>query len=157
MSKLDRRNQARQIQRNKHQDHVKALNIFHKRGGAPKIVTVVPLCENANAQSAVISLSSSLDLQETIPEFGLVVMDADRFKQRLGYILTQRHLIPVLDACRLADVVILVLSAEEEVDSYGETILKCIESQGVSNIITVVQVCMHHCWMGIKLTVMKGP
>lgn len=140
MSKLDRRNQAKQYQRKKYQEHVKASKLFGGRGGAPKVVAVVPLCEEINTQAAVESLNSSLDIQADVPGSGLVSVDVERFKQKLDYILPQSHLIPVLDACCVADFVVLILSAEQEVETYGEHLLKAIESQGVSTVITVLQV-----------------
>ncbi|KAI9791873.1 MAG: hypothetical protein M1816_003418 [Peltula sp. TS41687] len=139
LSKLDRRNQAKQNQRKKHQEHIKSSNIFSGRGAAPKIVAVVPLCEDVNAQAAVESLNSSLDIQADVPSSGLVSVDVERFKQRLEYIIPQNHLIAVLDACRVADFVVLILSAEQEVETHGEHLLKAIESQGVSNVVTVIQ------------------
>ncbi|KAI7053494.1 ribosome biogenesis protein TSR1, partial [Hortaea werneckii] len=42
------------------------------------------------------------------------------------------------DAARIADFVLFVLSAEEEVDEVGEQILRCIEGQGVSTVLTGV-------------------
>lgn len=140
MSKLDRRNQARQNQRKKHQELLKSSNIFNGHGGAPKVVAVVPLCDDVNAQAAVESLNSSLDIQADVPSSGLISVNVERFKQRVEFMVLQRHLIPVLDACRMADFVVLILSADQEMDDYGEHLLRGIESQGVSNVITVVQV-----------------
>ena len=44
-----------------------------------------------------------------------------------------------MDACRVADFVICILSPDEEVDEAGELILRSIESQGLSTLYTVVQ------------------
>lgn len=64
----------------------------------------------------------------------------DRFKQKLQYIIPQdRDFRTALDACKVADFVIFILSAIEEVDEYGETLLRAIESQGISNVSTIVQ------------------
>jgi pre-rRNA-processing protein TSR1 len=55
------------------------------------------------------------------------------------YLIVKRDLLAALDACRVADFVVFILSAHEEVDAEGELILKSVESQGISNTFTVVQ------------------
>ncbi|KAK5077578.1 ribosome biogenesis protein tsr1, partial [Cryomyces antarcticus] len=140
MSKFDRRNQAKQKRMTNHADHVKATSVFSGRDGAPRTVAVVPLCEGLSASAAVKSLNSSLDVEDEVPDNGWVRMNVDRFKQKLQYIVVgRRDLLQALDACRVADFVVFVLSPEQEVDETGELMLKSIESQGVSNVLTVVQ------------------
>ena len=48
-------------------------------------------------------------------------------------------MLAVLDGCKVADYVLLVLSANTEVDTFGQTLIRGIETQGVSNTYTVVQ------------------
>lgn len=139
MSKFDRRNRAKQLRLNKDQEHAKATNVFAGKDGAPRIVAIVPLCGDVSASAAVRSLNASLDITEEVPDAGWVRTNVDRFKQKVQYLVVQRDLIASLDACRIADFVVFVLSGEEEVDEEGETILKAIESQGVSSCFTVVQ------------------
>jgi pre-rRNA-processing protein TSR1 len=80
-----------------------------------------------------------LDLEEEVPEAGWTRVNVDRFKQKLQYLVVQRDLMACLDACRVADFIIFVLSCEEDVDEEGELILKAVESQGISNCFTVTQ------------------
>lgn len=79
MSKFDRRNQARQKQNTKHKEHQRDLNVFQGRDGAPRIVALVPLCDDANAAAAVRSLTGSLDVDIDVPEEGIVRADIDRW------------------------------------------------------------------------------
>ena len=151
MSKLDRRNQARQNQRKKYQAHVKASSIFNGRQGAPKIVAVVPLSADINVQATVKLLNSSLDIESYVPDMGLASVAVERFKQQLEYIVLQKQLVAVLDGCRMADFVLLILSAEHDVDVHGEQLLKAIESQGIPNVISVVQVCLPNSSMVYRL------
>ncbi|KAI9717036.1 MAG: hypothetical protein M1812_004971 [Candelaria pacifica] len=139
MSKLDRRNQARQKQNNKHQEHLKATNIFAGRDGAPRIVAVIPLTEDGDAGTAARTLNASVDTEGVVSNSGIVQACVDRFKQKLEYVLVKRELVAALDACRIADFVVFILSAQEEVDELGELMIKAIEGQGVSNVVTVVQ------------------
>jgi pre-rRNA-processing protein TSR1 len=142
MSKLDRRNQARQKQQLKHQVSAKASNLFHGRDGAPRIVAFIPLCENTNAQLAAQKLNESLDINMDLPEEGVIQLNIERFKQKVQYILVKRDMVTALDACRVSDFVVFILSPNQEVDELGELLIRSIEKQGVSNVLTVVQVCL---------------
>lgn len=48
-------------------------------------------------------------------------------------------MLAVLDGTKAADFVLFVLSANNEVDEFGETIIRSVESQGVSNTVVCVQ------------------
>ncbi|KAH8811541.1 hypothetical protein F5884DRAFT_700182 [Xylogone sp. PMI_703] len=139
MSKFDRRNQARQKQQAKHKEHLKETNVFAGRDGAPRIVAVIPLCEDVDAAAAVRSLDGSLDIGVDVPGQGLARIDIDRFKQKIQYVILKRDLLACLDAARVADFVVLILSPEQEVDPLGELILRSVESQGLSTLLTTVQ------------------
>jgi pre-rRNA-processing protein TSR1 len=139
MSKFDRRNRSKQMRINKDNEHAKATNVFAGRDSAPRVVAIIPLCSDISSASAVRSLNSALDIDQEVPEAGWVRTNVDRFKQKIQYLVVKRDLLATLDACRVADFVVFVLSAEEEVDDEGELILKSIESQGLTNSFTVVQ------------------
>ncbi|KAJ4356225.1 ribosome biogenesis protein tsr1 [Didymosphaeria variabile] len=139
VSKFDRRNRAKQMRINKDHEHAKVTNVFNGQDGAPRIVAVIPLCSDVSAAAAVQSLNASLDINEEVPDAGWTRVNVDRFKQKVQYLVVQRDLLASLDACRIADFVVFILSGQEEVDKEGEIILKAIESQGISNTFTVVQ------------------
>lgn len=124
----------------KHAEHVEATKVFAGRDGAPRVVAVVPLTEDVSAKLAVRSLNGCLDLEEDVPEQGVARVNIERFKQKVQYLIVGRDLLAALDACRVADFVVFVLSAEQEVDQLGELILRSVESQGVSNVLAAVQV-----------------
>jgi len=139
MSKLDRRNQAKQRRVAKDQSHIQATNVFAGKDGAPRVVAVVPLCDDLDLETAMRNLNSSVDIETPVSSAGLTQVRVDRFKQNLAYLVVKKDLFAALDACRVADYVLFVLSAEEEVDEMGEQILRCVEGQGVSNVYTAVQ------------------
>jgi pre-rRNA-processing protein TSR1 len=139
MSKFDRRNRAKQMRLNKDSEHAKATNVFAGKDGAPRIIALIPLCADISTAAAARSLNASLDIDEEVPEVGVASANVDRFKQKIQYLVVKRELLACLDACRIADFVVFVLSANEEVDAEGELILKSVESQGISNTFTVVQ------------------
>ncbi|KAI0884682.1 DUF663-domain-containing protein [Annulohypoxylon maeteangense] len=138
MSKFDRRNQAKQRQLAKHKEHQKETSIFSGRDSAPRIVAVVPLCADVNVTTAIQSLNKSLDIESEVTETSFRV-PVDRFKQKLQYVPVKRDLTASMDAARVADYVVFVLSSEVEVDALGELIIRSVENQGMSTLFTAVQ------------------
>ena len=136
MSKLDRKNQAAQKRQAKHQENVKSTSIFAGQNGAPRIVAVMPLCHGLDAKAAVQKLNQSVDLFADISSQNAVRVD--RFKQNISYVPVEYDLRAALEVCRVADFIVLLLSPIEEVDEHGELMLKAIEGQGVSNVLTMV-------------------
>jgi len=154
MSKIERKNHARPKREVKGRQHEEARSVFQEREGAPRICAVVPLCVGVNGgrvrrglegaartvdaseeQSGNVNVGEMMDDQEE----GWTRFEAERFRQKIQWLVVRRDLVAVLDACRVADFVILALSATEEVDEQGEMLLRCIEGQGVSNVFVVVQ------------------
>lgn len=52
--------------------------------------------------------------------------------------LPYRRLYAALDACKVADYVIFALSSEVEVDTWGDTLLRALQAQGLPEVLTVV-------------------
>lgn len=139
MSKIDRRNQAKQRRLNNQAEREEKGGVFNGRDGAPRIVAVISLCEDIAQSEVLKNLNSSVDVEEAPPENGGAWrLEIPRFKQKVQYLTPRRDLLECLDACRLADFVLFVMSSEEEVDDLGEQMLRCIESQGVSTVLTGV-------------------
>lgn len=138
MSKLDRRNQAKQRQLEKAREHQRETSVFSGKDGAPRNVAVIPLCTDSDTAAAIQSLNSSIDIGAGVQNACFRV-PVDRFKQKVQYIPLKRDLTACLDAARVADFIVLVLSAEVEVDDLGELILRSVESQGMSTLFTVIQ------------------
>ncbi|KAJ5916817.1 Ribosome biogenesis protein tsr1 [Penicillium tannophilum] len=138
-SKLDRRNTARQRQALKHQEKAQANSIFTGQNGAPRHVAVVPLSTDIDIAAVISSLNESVDVSTEVSADSITRVRIDRFRQSLLYVPSKYDLLSALDVCRMADFVILVMSPEVEVEEEGELLLRSIESQGISNVMTVVQ------------------
>lgn len=139
MSKINRRNQARQLRQLKHQDNLKASSVFAGQHGAPRIVAVVSLCTDTDPSAAVWKLSQDDIEREEIPPKGLFRIRVDKFKQNVIFVPVGLGLVSALDACQVADFVIFLLSPTQEVDQYGEMLLRAVEGQGLSDVFTMVQ------------------
>ncbi|KAL8806388.1 MAG: hypothetical protein Q9200_005068, partial [Gallowayella weberi] len=139
MSKIDRRNQAKQLRQIKHKNTLSSTTVFAGPNGAPRVVAVVPLCEDCDAHSAIQKLNqsfgSNIDTHIDCP----LRVRVERFAQTILYAPVRRDLVPALNACRVADFVLFLLSPDQEVGESGEQLIRAIESQGVSNVLTLVQ------------------
>ncbi|OOF99414.1 hypothetical protein ASPCADRAFT_126327 [Aspergillus carbonarius ITEM 5010] len=138
-SKLDRRNQARQKQQLKHQEKAQSVSIFSGQNGAPRHVAVVPLSVDIDVAAIIKALNESVDVSAEISSDAATRVRVDRFRQTLQYIPAKYDLMNAMDVCRMADFVVLALSAQVEVEEQGELLLRSIEGQGISNVIAMVQ------------------
>jgi pre-rRNA-processing protein TSR1 len=71
MSKIERRNKARQLQQTKSKDVERETRVFRGRDAAPRIVAVVPLCSDVSSAMTVKALMASLDIEGECPEAGI--------------------------------------------------------------------------------------
>ena len=138
MSKLDRRNQAKQKRLAHREHHAKAFNVFAGQDGASRVVAVVPLCFDVVVEDVIKSLNKSLDIYQEVSA-GPVRVDIHRFKQKITYLPVPRDIVHAMDIARVADYVLLVFSATQAMDDQGENIVRCIEGQGISNVYSLVQ------------------
>ncbi|KAL8736430.1 MAG: hypothetical protein Q9166_000222 [cf. Caloplaca sp. 2 TL-2023] len=139
MSKIDRRNQAKQIRQTKHKENVKSTSVFAGYDGAPRVVAVLPLCEDCDASSAIRRLNQSIGPDTDMPIEGPIRVRVERFGQNILYVPVKRELVTAINACRVADFVILLLSPDQDLRDKDEQLIRAIESQGVSNVLTMVQ------------------
>jgi pre-rRNA-processing protein TSR1 len=64
---------------------------------------------------------------------------ADRFKTSLQFLsVPYRQMYAALDACKVADYVVFVLSSTVEVDPWGDTLLRTLQAQGLPEVVTVL-------------------
>ena len=151
LSKLDRRNQAKQKRLASRHAHLDAASVFAGKHGAPRIVAVVPLSDRVDGVQVVKSLAAGADVEidvkvvkSSIAAEGRIRVEFERFKQRLQFVLGRADTISVLDTCRLADFVLFVISPEDVLlDEWAQELLKVVESQGVSNVLVAIQVMMN--------------
>lgn len=139
MSKFARKNQARQKLIHQHKKKEDADRIFHGRDGAPKHVAVLPLSANVDIRAAVQQLNDSVEVADEVSHEGVIRAKVDRFRRNLLYIPVGQDVLGALDACRLADFVILLQAANEPVDEAGDMLIRAIEGQGISNVLAVAQ------------------
>ncbi|KAH9058794.1 ribosome biogenesis protein tsr1 [Lactarius vividus] len=155
-SKLNRRNRSKQIQLRKRQSLLSAVSIFGGVDGASRIVAVIPLCEDVDSRSAVSALSTSLGLPDDTGQESIRKIKVERFKSSLQFIqLAFGDFYACLDACKVADYVVFVLSPSVEVGTWGETVLRTLQTQGLPDVVPVVAPG-HHTDPKARLGVLKS-
>ncbi|ORX57411.1 DUF663-domain-containing protein [Hesseltinella vesiculosa] len=138
-SKTDRRHAAKMLQQKKRDEVTRMHRIFEGRTGAPKIVPILNLCPDSDSDRAIAGLYQTLDLTPPADPSVPNVLHAERFKQKLQLFPLRRNFLDVMDAFKVADYAILLLSADVEVDSFGINCLLGILNQGLVNVVPVVQ------------------
>ncbi|TWW77045.1 pre-rRNA-processing protein TSR1 homolog isoform X2 [Takifugu flavidus] len=136
--KIDRRNKANQLRRNKKDMILTEKRRLGGRDGPPHLVAVVSLHTDADASSVTKMLRretvGGIVHQEQCvsglgDSFGLIL---PRFKQRFTFLhqdTADMH--SLLDMAKIADSLLFVLDAAEGWDDYGDYCLSCLFAQGL--------------------------
>ena len=138
MSKLARRNQARQLRVHHQEKRLNESGIFRGKDGSAKHIAVVPLSISVDTQRAIKQLNDSVEVTQQSAPNGAVHVHIERFKRNLLYITASMELLNSLDVCRLADWVLLVMSVDQELGQTEDVLLRAIEGQGITNVVVVV-------------------
>lgn len=127
----------------KFKEKAQTTGIFNGQNGAPRQVAVIPLSVDVDVAAAIRGLNESVDVSNaSVSGESLSRVRIDRFRQSVQYVPAKYDVVNALDVSRMGDFVVLVLSAEIEVEEQGELMLRAIEGQGISNVMAVVQVCV---------------
>ncbi|RMD41773.1 hypothetical protein DV735_g3343, partial [Chaetothyriales sp. CBS 134920] len=138
MSKLARKNQAKQLRQRLGQLQDREAQIFHGPDAAPKHVAVVPLTPSVDVAAAIARLSQSVDA--TAPnDANPNTVRVERFRRTLRFIPAPFDLLGAIDVCKLADWVVFVLAPDQAYDEQTDTLLRAIEGQGMTSFTAVVE------------------
>lgn len=141
LSKIDRKNQARQLKDNKILETKLTRKIFEGSNGVEKIVTIIPLTDDLSASEIIEKLL--LSIEEPSNDFqvpSITNIKVNRFRSNLKVIIPDpTNLLSILDATKVSDFTIFGISATSEVDpEYGESILRAVIAQGIGSVIGVL-------------------
>ncbi|KAF8134242.1 ribosome biogenesis protein tsr1 [Boletus edulis] len=140
-ARLNRRNTQKQAQAAKRASLVTSTRIFNGVDGAPRIVAVIPLCEDVRTIDAVRALATSVteDLDGINENSPIWTMKTQRFKTSLQFLPVRygRHW-EALDAAKAADYVLFLLSPTVEVPETGDTLLRTLQAQGLPTVVSAI-------------------
>jgi pre-rRNA-processing protein TSR1 len=158
-ARLNRRNTQKQGQAAKRASLITSTRIFNGVDGAPRIIAVIPLCEDICTVDAVRALATSVTedvdgISENSPIWKMKyvfelfystsfthppLVRAHRFKTSLQFIPVRygRHW-EALDAAKAADYVLFLLSPTVEVPEAGDTLLRTLQAQGLPTVVSAI-------------------
>lgn len=138
-NRLNRINQSQQL-RKKKRDNVLLQKRVGSYRGPPKIVAIIPLSSEINPQNL---------LEECLREGTTTTSDAghnssvyySQFKAHVTFITAKLDVMSVLDAAKLADIIILAIDAESEeiISDMGAICLSAVKAQGCPDLLCCVQ------------------
>ncbi|XP_068601560.1 pre-rRNA-processing protein TSR1 homolog isoform X1 [Brachionichthys hirsutus] len=145
-NKMDRRNRANQLRRNKKDLVLTEKRRLGSRDGPPHLVAVLSLHAEIDAGAVTKLLRGEgaggvVHREEFVSgisdSFGLIL---PRFKQRFIFLKTSMADIhSLLDVAKIADSLLFVLDPTEGWDSYGDYCLSCLFAQGLPSHALVCQ------------------
>ena len=135
-SKVDRKNTSRLNLLKKKSDLNSTKKLYSGACGIPKVVALVPLCPDVDAENVLQWMSQ----QTNASAHSMGIMNASFHNQKIQFIPTKRHLMQILDAVKVADIVMFIVSAKEEVDAFGEKCMSLLKAQGMPAAASVIQV-----------------
>jgi len=135
LGKVDRRNKAVQLRKIAREEVQARKRQVGGVGHAPLLISVVPLTGHLvdRVPALVERLAGCIEDTQTVKSGNVTHMAIQRFKQRMSVISPNFDSIQsVLDTCKVCDSVVFLLSATQESDEWGETVLSSVLAQGLS-------------------------
>jgi pre-rRNA-processing protein TSR1 len=146
MSKIDRKNQAKQKAQQKQRLAENEAKKFTGRSGAPRVVAVISLGEDSMIDESGLEASAIKDLLASVDsevEYKRTHASSyiERFKKNMRFIPVRNGLLlEALAACRSADYILFALPATGELQEHSQHLLSCIAAQGMTNTFAAVKV-----------------
>ena len=132
VSKHDRKNSAKMILIKKNKEILSHKKLYSGSLGMPKVVALVPICPDVDAAECLKSLSDQLFC-------GMGLVNVNFNNQKIQFIPTKRNILEIMDAAKVANLVIFIVSANEQVDFFGERIMSLVKAQGISGTASIIQ------------------
>ncbi|XP_074621651.1 pre-rRNA-processing protein TSR1 homolog [Acropora palmata] len=130
--KANRRQQAKKIREKRREEVLEQKRKTGKHGSPPHLIVIIPLSSSCDCDKAVQLLSECDSDGALYPSSSAVTLVSQQLKQRFTfYKLKYGDLYSVLDAVKVADSLLFLLSATHPVDAFGEKCLSCIFAQGL--------------------------
>ena len=139
MSKLARKNQAKQLRQHHKEKQDQESQIFNGADGAPKHVAIVPLSAKVDVQAAIAKLNESVDVETVSSTSGTIKARIEWFRRNLLYLPARFDLFDAIDVSKMADWVVFVLASDQHYDEDVDAMLRAVEGQGLTSFAAAVQ------------------
>ncbi|XP_049848585.1 pre-rRNA-processing protein TSR1 homolog [Schistocerca gregaria] len=135
--KLERRNRAKQVQKNKHKAFMAKNRLGHVNQGPPKFIAMVALSSQIDLDCSMSFLLQHIGFSKDQIAFctensGPVVVSVPKVKSRFCiYKLSCHSLESMMNIIKACDFVLFFMSMDEPIDSRGRSILSALLAQGL--------------------------
>ncbi|XP_055958411.1 pre-rRNA-processing protein TSR1 homolog [Patella vulgata] len=133
MKKTERKNQSAVLRKQKREEAFEKKRQRGTSGTPPTFVVIVSLHRDVNTDSCLECLKTCDDeLIVKRNEQGITHFTIPRFKKRASFFIPEYgNLNALLDAVKVADTLLLLISPQDGIDDYGEYCLSCLFGQGL--------------------------
>lgn len=139
-ARVDRIHQRKQEQKKRREELLALSRKFTGAKGIPKVIAIVALCPNLDTNKVVQKFFEANDTEfACFPADGIVQLYLKNHKQKLQLISVKRNLLDVLDAAKISDYVLFVVSATRPVDHFGHVCLSALKAQGLPRVVACAQ------------------
>ncbi|GAB5367097.1 hypothetical protein AAMO2058_001200300 [Amorphochlora amoebiformis] len=143
----NRRNHARQIQRNRRDDILQAKRIGG-RGGPPRIIAIIPISAGANVigiRECILKRANGSKFYNGEERQYTTSIKVDGRDRGLIFLDPQRDPVSVLDAAKIADVIVPVIECTGDsdgfkVNSLGDHLVTLLKAQGLPSVVGVTTI-----------------
>ncbi|XP_072027418.1 pre-rRNA-processing protein TSR1 homolog [Amphiura filiformis] len=141
LNKINRRHQAHQRRQKRRDEILSKRRCVGGRDTAPHLVVVLGLYEECTPSHIVKHLLECDDNLVVYPTNNELIFDVSvpRFNKRFTFLCPPNNLSAILDAAKVADSLLCVVSPTEGIDGWGETCLTCLFAQGLPATTLVIQ------------------
>ncbi|XP_068126188.1 pre-rRNA-processing protein TSR1 homolog [Hyperolius riggenbachi] len=142
LSRLDRRNKASQIRRQRKDAVLSEKRNLGSKDGPPHLVVVVALHATVTPDnlSKLVQCTAGDILHDDEGKRGMFALVCSKLKQRWRFVQAERdNLHSLLDLAKVADTLLFVLDPQNGWDSYGDYCLSCLFAQGLPSYVLAVQ------------------
>lgn len=137
-NRQNRINQSQQLKKKK-RDTVLLMKRVGSQRGPPKIVAIIPLSEHVNPQDLMNGCLREGTTSSNIGSNSSVYFS--QFKAHITFITAELDVMSVLDAAKVADIIILVgdAGADELISDMGAICLSAMKAQGCPDLMCCMQ------------------
>ncbi|XP_070558804.1 pre-rRNA-processing protein TSR1 homolog [Ptychodera flava] len=140
LKKAARRNKAKQSMMKKREEVIMKKRNIGSASGAPHLVVILPLSADVDPDKVRQQLLSSDESAVVSENNNITNVVVPRFKTRISFLTPPSgNLTAILEAAKVADTLLCVLSPDGGWDSFGDLCLTCIFAQGLPATVHVVQ------------------
>ncbi|CAF0812694.1 unnamed protein product [Brachionus calyciflorus] len=130
LTRDQRKNRLNQLRKNKREEILNKKRSIGSLNGCPHVVTIIPLSTDVNCMDVIEQINKSEpESVNRISDTGIYTLESPRFKSKYNFIIPNPlNTNGILDALKITDTCIFIMSAKNGIDSFGDSLFEMIYS-----------------------------